>query len=191
MVYFLLILGYLFGSIPSGLILSKTLMKKDIRNHGSGNIGTTNAYRLGGQKLGVLTLLGDMLKALIPILITESLRPHDIVTLCGVGLTVVVGHMFSAFLKFSGGKGVATSLAVLFYISPVIALIAILVFVPVFYRTKMVSLASLSAATVSVVASAILSSYPVLCLVISMFILIILKHKDNIARLIKGKENRI
>ena len=140
----LLIGAYLLGSVPTGLLLAKAL-GVNIRESGSGNIGATNVYRTIGRKLGILTLVGDCLKGLIPVLIAKWLVLPD-VWIAAIGLAALLGHVFTVFLGFKGGKGVATALGVFLGTSPLSVLVALVIFAVVLYIWRYVSLASITAA---------------------------------------------
>jgi glycerol-3-phosphate acyltransferase PlsY len=187
----LVIGGYLTGSIPTGVILSKLFGTKDIRQEGSGNIGATNVYRVSGAKLGILTLLGDVLKGFIPVALTCSLMDSEI-WIAVVAFSTFLGHLFSIFLKFRGGKGVATALGIFLVIAPLMVPCVIIVFILVVMTWKYVSLGSL-------VASAILpvflcaAGYNIVYVNLSLFIgcLIFYRHWENIRRLREGVEKKV
>ncbi len=193
MTYLFIFLSYLIGSIPSGLLLAK-LRGMDIRKAGSGNIGATNVTRQLGKTLGVFTLVADVAKALVPMVAARwllrdsggSVELHFIVALCG--FAAFIGHLFPLYLKFKGGKGVATALGVFLYLEPASVMIAVVVFVAVVYFSGYVSLGSLSAAALMPVAIWILKGNPfdiALALAIAFFIW--LKHLDNIERLLHNE----
>jgi acyl phosphate:glycerol-3-phosphate acyltransferase len=196
MVVIFMITGYLFGSFPTGVIIGKKLKNIDIREHGSKNSGATNAYRVLGTKFGLAVLIIDILKGFIPLMIAKQLGIGDN-TLIIIGITAIIGHTFSPFLNFKGGKGVATSLGVFLYLVPYVILTLILIFIVIVYFSKYISLASI---TVSFL-------FPILVLLfdrvdpkdnkwvvfsagVIIAAYIILKHKSNIVRLIKGTENK-
>ena len=186
-----ILLAYLFGSIPTGVILSRYYAKIDIRKEGSGNIGATNVYRTLGKKLGALTLLGDVLKGLIPVAIAVLLFKSQV----WIGLTILsafTGHVYPIFLKFKGGKGVATALGVFILIVPWAVLIAFLIFILTVYKSRYISLGSMMA-TGSLPIWITLLSYSNFYVIPSIITagLITYKHKDNIQRLIDGEESRI
>lgn len=178
--------SYFMGSLPFGLILSKLLGHGDLRKSGSGNIGATNAMRVGGKKLGIMTLVLDALKGIIPILIFLFLNfSGTLIALCGI--MVVLGHIFPVWLKFKGGKGVATAVAVLLILMPSVGLIFVFTWLIVFALSKTVSLASLSAVLCSAVAAYwFITPYFIMSLVLCA--LIFYKHKENIKRLLNGTE---
>ena len=152
MVYLFVIISYLIGSIPTGLVLAKLTGKEDIRKSGSGNIGATNVTRILGKKLGALTLAGDVLKAVVPMVgvhwyFVQSgapVSPGELdvaVTLCGGA--AFLGHLFPVYLNFRGGKGVATALGVFIVLEPLAVLISLFLFVAVVYFSGFVSAGSL------------------------------------------------
>jgi glycerol-3-phosphate acyltransferase PlsY len=189
--FVLLFIAYLLGSIPTGVILSSYWGKIDIRKEGSRNIGATNVYRTLGKSLGALTLLGDILKGLIPVAIAIWLLKSEI----WIGLTLLsafLGHIYPIFLKFKGGKGVATALGVFVIIIPWAVLISFLVFAGTLYKWRYVSLSSITA-TGSLPLWIFLLSYSKVYLIFSIIVagLVIFKHQDNIKDLINGEESRI
>ena len=187
----LVILGYLAGSIPTGLLLTKAFSEVDPRKEGSRNIGATNILRTAGKTLGVLTLAGDCLKGLIPVLLAVWIMNSDI----WVGLTALsafAGHLFPVFLKFKGGKGVATALGIYLGIAPLAVLIDAVIFFGVVLKWRYISLGSLTAAAVMPVLITILTGskfYLVASLIIAG--LIYYRHHGNIQRLLAGSENRL
>lgn len=185
----LLIGAYLLGSVPTGLLLAKAL-GVNIREAGSGNIGATNVYRTIGRKLGILTLVGDCLKGLIPVLLAKWLDLPD-VWVAAIGLAALLGHVFTIFLGFKGGKGVATALGVFLGTSPLSVLVAIVVFALVLYFWRYVSLASIIAAALIPGIVRILGGTPELILMsLAIAAVVIFRHRDNIARLRNGTESK-
>jgi glycerol-3-phosphate acyltransferase PlsY len=197
MLYLFVLISYLIGSIPSGLILSKAI-GVDIRQQGSGNIGATNVTRLLGKKLGVLTLVGDVLKAVIPMLAAHwyfvnagtEVSPNDldrILSLCGGA--AFLGHIFPIYLKFRGGKGVATALGVFLVLEPVAVLISLFIFVAVVYFSGFVALGSLLVSALLTLWIWLLGGTPNHVLLAFLIgVLIWIKHADNIKRLLAGTE---
>ncbi|MBA8666356.1 glycerol-3-phosphate 1-O-acyltransferase PlsY [Holosporaceae bacterium 'Namur'] len=178
--------SYFMGSIPFGLILSELLGHGDLRKSGSGNIGATNAMRVGGKKLGILTLILDALKGVIPIKLFLFLNFNDtLIALCGIG--VVLGHIFPIWLKFKGGKGVATAVAVLLVSVPYVGLVFVFSWILVFALSRTVSLASLCAVLCSTI-TAFWFATPYFIMSLVLCILIFYRHKDNIKRLLNGTE---
>lgn len=186
-----IILSFLFGSIPSGLIIGK-IYGIDIRSAGSGNIGATNVLRTIGKKAGYLTFLFDMLKGLVPLIIFDAISSNELISYSPfVGLSAMLGHCFSPFLKFKGGKGVATGFAVFLYLLPIGGLISISIFILVFYLSRYVSLGSLISTSVFLFYTFIFTDDVILQASLSVAtIILFLKHSANIKRLLKGEENR-
>ena len=197
MLYLFLIISYLIGSIPSGLLLTKAT-GVDIRKQGSGNIGATNVTRLMGKKLGILTLIGDVLKAVIPMLAVHwyylrsgmVVSPQEVdlaVSLCGGA--AFLGHIFPIYLKFKGGKGVATALGVFIVIEPLAVLISLFIFIAVVYFTGFVALGSLLVTALLTLWIWLLGGTPNHVLLAFLIgVLIWIKHADNIKRLLAGTE---
>ena len=185
----LLIGAYLLGSVPTGLLLARS-MGVNIRETGSGNIGATNVYRTIGRKLGILTLVGDCLKGLIPVLIAKWLGLPEI-WIAAVGVAAFLGHVYTVFLGFKGGKGVATALGVFLGTSPLSVLFGVIVFALVLYRWRYVSLASITAAAVIPVPVWIVGASPELtAMALVIAAIVILKHHENISRLRAGTESK-
>lgn len=185
----LVIASYLIGSIPTGLLLGKAL-GVDIRATGSGNIGATNVYRTLGRKVGIITLLGDCMKGLIPVLAARWMGLPD-VWVASAGFAAFFGHVYTVFLGFKGGKGVATALGVFLGTSPLAVLAAFGVFAAVLWKWRYVSLSSISAAAAMPLILASIDRRPIIVLMaILIAALIIWKHRENISRLRAGTENR-
>ncbi|WP_298438509.1 glycerol-3-phosphate 1-O-acyltransferase PlsY [Geobacter sp.] len=186
---FLVAGAYLLGSIPTGLLLAKAL-GVDIRATGSGNIGATNVYRTLGRTVGITTLVGDCLKGLLPVLVARRLG-FDEAWVAAAGLAAFLGHVYTVFLRFKGGKGVATALGVFLGISPIAVLAALGVFIGVVVKWRYISLGSIAAAAVMPVAVAVVEGKPlVVALTLAVSVLVIWKHRENIRRLREGTENK-
>ena len=177
------ILSYLMGSIPFGFILTKIFLKKDIRGIGSGNIGATNALRAGNKSLGYGTLFLDVTKAVIPVIYVKLNYPDYIFI---TSLCVFLGHVFPIWLKFKGGKGVATYVGILFSINLIIGFVFIGVWFFTFLISKYSSLSSLSASLSIPIYLFFFTSQNLVFFSI-MFILILYTHRENVKRL-KNKE---
>jgi glycerol-3-phosphate acyltransferase PlsY len=185
-----IIAAYLVGSIPTSIVLAKLFSREDIRKSGSGNIGATNATRILGKKFGALTLLGDILKGFLPIW-AGTLIFDSPLFIAAIGLAAFLGHLFPVYLKFKGGKGVATAFGIFLCLAPAVILIELLIFALVVFLWRYVSLASLIAsATIPLLMLAFSCEPPIILLGVVMAILIFIKHSDNIKRLISGTENR-
>ena len=187
--FFLLLISYLLGSIPSGLILSKILNKGDIRKSGSGNIGATNALRVGGRLLGALTLIFDLLKGLVAIIMAMVFEQKFIAI---YGFVCILGHIFPVWLKFRGGKGVATVLGVILALNPLVGLAMAIIWIITFICFKISSVASLISLFLATLALIITdTNYDNSIFLILILMLIVYKHKDNIIRLYRGEESKI
>jgi glycerol-3-phosphate acyltransferase PlsY len=188
---FIALFGYLLGSVPTGLLLARFFSKVDPRKMGSKNIGATNIFRTAGKALGILTLVGDVLKGMIPIGIAIQLSVSDL-WLAGVGLSTLLGHIFPIFLGFRGGKGVATALGVYLVISPIAVLMEFLLFAGLVWKWRYISLGSISCATTIPVLIAFFRSDSQAYFILSVIIaaLILYRHQGNIVRLLQGTENK-
>ena len=182
--------GYFLGSIPFGLLLTKMAGHGDVRDIGSGNIGATNVLRTGSKALAAFTLLADMLKGLIPVLVVSwslGLVPFGLVA----GFAALLGHMFPVWLKFKGGKGVATYIGTCFGISFYLGLAFIGIWLAMAFLFKISSLSALIAASL-VPFLALWFAAPVVSLtLLVMSLLVIIRHRENVGRLLSGSEDRI
>lgn len=184
----ILMLAYFIGSIPFGLVISFCAGHGDIRKIGSGNIGTTNVLRTGNKVLALLTLLADSGKIIMAIFLAKMLG-FDMDYL--VGSASFIGHLFPIWLKFKGGKGVASFLGLSLYLFPKIALILMVVWIITFAISRYSSLAAIAAAIAGIVSlSMAMPMNSDLFLMIALIILILTKHKENIVRLLEGKESK-
>ena len=179
--------SYLMGSIPFGYLLTKIFLKKDIRDIGSGNIGATNALRTGNKLIGYSTLTLDVLKAVLPVIFFKFNYPEYIYV---SSLSVFIGHVFPLWLKFKGGKGVATYVGILFCINILFGLLFISTWLILYFIFKYSSLSSLLA-TLSIPAYILffLSGQNIIFFLI-MFVLIFYTHKENVKRLINKEESK-
>jgi acyl phosphate:glycerol-3-phosphate acyltransferase len=175
--------SYLMGSVPFGFLLTKLFLKKDIRDIGSGNIGATNVLRTGNRYIGYITLILDVAKAIIPVIYIK-LTNVDFIFI--TSLCVFLGHVFPIWLKFKGGKGVATYLGILFSLNLIYGLIFIFVWFVTFLFSKFSSLSSLLA-TLSIPIYLIISGNNNYIFFLIMFVLIFYTHRENVKRL-KNKE---
>ena len=185
----LVILSYLLGSVPSGLIIGK-LSGLDVRNAGSGNIGATNVARLLGKTGGLLTLVADMAKGLIPVLAVQQMGLGDPIAAL-VGIAAFVGHLYPVFLNFKGGKGVATGFGVLLGLAPLAATILLVIFAAVAFSTRIVSLSSMVTAVAAPLLLWLFYYSPTYIMMATlMAIMIVFRHYANIQRLLNGTEPR-
>ena len=181
------IISYLMGSIPFGFILTKIFLKKDIREVGSGNIGATNTLRAGNKLIGYLTLTLDIIKAIIPVIYTKIYFP-DFLYLAS--LCAFLGHVFPVWLKFKGGKGVATYVGILFSINIYFGIIFTIVWIITFVISKFSSLSSLIASVSIPIYLLILTQFDQLIFFTIMFVLIFFTHRENIKRLKNREETK-
>ncbi|MCX5517478.1 glycerol-3-phosphate 1-O-acyltransferase PlsY [Kaistia defluvii] len=184
-----LVLGYLLGSIPFGLILTRFAGLGDIRSIGSGNIGATNVLRTGNKKLAAATLLGDALKGTAAVLLAGHFWGPEAAILAGLG--AFLGHIFSVWLRFKGGKGVATYLGVLIGLAWPMALLFAVVWIAVAYIARYSSLAALVASVLVPIVLLATGDIPKGGLFAVLAVILILKHSTNIRRLLGGTESRI
>lgn len=185
------VVGYLLGCIPSGLIVGKFFCNVDIRNYGSKNIGTTNMFRILGPKPAIVVLLADMAKGMLAVFFAQYLVGDTSSLLLG-GIMSIVGHNYPVFLGFKGGRGVATGLGVICVLMPKVTLIVFSVWAVIVFITRYVSLGSVVAATL-VPILAWYFEYPWLFCLFSLLAaaFIVIRHKENIERLLKGTESKI
>ncbi len=181
------IISYLMGSIPFGYILTKIFLKKDIREIGSGNIGATNALRTGSKFLGYSTLILDILKAIVPVIYVKIFY-QDFLYIAS--LCAFLGHVFPIWLKFKGGKGVATYLGILFAINFYFGIIFIISWFVTFFISKFSSLSSLVGSASIPIYLLILSQFDQVIFFTIMFVLIFFAHRENIKRLINKEESK-
>jgi len=180
--------SYLLGSIPFGLIITSIFLKKDIRKIGSGNIGATNVLRAGNKLYAVFTLLFDILKGYLTIIITLNYFPSNIYL---AGLICFLGHIFPVWLKFKGGKGVAAFLGIVLAISLKFALLFGLIWILILFIFRYSSLSSITSTLVIFLYSLTLDNNSFSIYLFIMFVILLYTHKDNIFRLRVGKENKI
>lgn len=184
-----MIIAYLLGSIPSGVWIGRTFYNKDIRDYGSGNTGATNTFRILGFKAGTAALIMDVLKGtlatLIPIWLDSDIHPIFI------GAFAIVGHIFPLYIKFKGGKAVATSAGVALALHPIFLLVFVGVFLVILFTTSTVSIASMLAVLLAAIGTFFLND-PIFSITIWIIaIVIVYLHRENIKRLRKGTENKV
>lgn len=191
LVYLLPLAAYLFGSISTAVLIARAMGLQDPREVGSRNPGATNILRYGGKTAAVLTLIGDILKGIIPVLIARALTADAvIITLCG--FAAFLGHLFPVFFSFRGGKGVATALGVWFAIDPWVGLALLVTWVLMALLFRYSSLAALTASALAPLYVAWLSpGTPFLATMIVMSAILIFRHRSNIRNLIAGTETKI
>lgn len=198
-VVILILIAYLLGSIPTGLWIGKYFFNTNLREHGSGNTGTTNTFRILGVKAGIVVLLVDILKGTLATLLPIWLEETSISPLL-IGFFAILGHTFPIFAQFKGGKAVATSAGILLGFSPLFLLFLLALFVLILYLFSMISLASVTVALISLIGVAvfpaidfILTDYDTIFSLIIFLIslVIILRHRDNINRIKNKNENLV
>lgn len=197
------VIGYLFGLIQTGYIYGK-IKKIDIRKHGSGNAGTTNALRTLGWKAGVITFIGDCLKCVLAVTVVQFLfiqDPHQNLYAMYAGLGAVLGHNFPFYLKFKGGKGIASTAGLILAVNPIMFLIVAVVFISIVLITQYVSLASIIIMILFVIMVVVKGQsgmlllpnsdlYEYYAIAIVLALLAIWRHRANIKRLLNGTENK-
>lgn len=183
------LIAYLLGSIPSALIVGKIGFNKDIREHGSGNLGATNAFRVLGMKAGIIVTLSDILKGtvatVIPILFDASVHPLLI------GLFAVIGHTYPIFAKFKGGKAVATSSGIILGSFPLLFVIMVTTFLLSLYLSKYVSLSSIITGVVTIFISLFYQDVVLIIIVSLLTLFVTYRHKENLKRIKNGTEPKI
>jgi len=182
------LLGYLLGSIPFGLVLTRIAGKGDVRDVGSGNIGATNVLRAGGKGLAAATLLLDCLKATAAILLAGRLWPG---TESYAAAGVLIGHLYPVWLRFRGGKGVATLLGILIPLLPIAAVVYALVWLGLLLTVRISSVAGIAAAVSAPISAAMLGAQDYFPMLLGFALLVVWKHRTNILRLRAGTEPRI
>jgi len=189
-VYLLVLFAYLLGSVPTGYILG-SVAGVDVRKAGSGNVGATNVARVVGKRYGILTLVADIAKGFVPVIVALNIGLTPAATAL-VGIAAFLGHLYPVFLRFQGGKGVATALGVFLGLAPWATLILMAIFVLVLLATRVVSLSSMVAAGCAPIVFWLFFHSPILT-GMSLFIalMIVLRHRGNIQRLLSGTEPRL
>ena len=185
--FIIIFISYLLGSVPFGFILTKFFLKKDIRNIGSGNIGATNALRTGNKLIAYSTLSLDILKAIIPVIIVK-LYYEDYIYISA--LSVFIGHVFPVWLKFKGGKGVATYLGILFCLNIYLGMIFIISWLIIFFLFKYSSLSSILSSLTIPFYTLLNNNFDNKYFYVIMFILIFYTHRENVKRLINKEESK-
>jgi len=192
----LVLIAYLLGSIPFAIVIGKWFWHVDVRDHGSGNVGTTNVFRVLGKKAGTLVLIGDMAKGFIPVFAAVQLADHGVFPAWFpliVALAALLGHMFSIFLRGGGGKGVATGAGIVLALVPGVFIAALCVFLLLLILSRMVSLASMCAALTFAVGTTVFAGKPVYYDVLAWVaaVVVIFAHRSNIRRIALRCENKV
>jgi len=183
------LLAYLIGCFPSGLIIGKVFYNKDIRKYGSGNLGTTNTFRILGKKAGIIVMILDILKGFIVVFlpIYFNIDIHGVI----IGLFAILGHVYPVFLKFKGGKAVATSAGVIMGVNPLLFIAVTITFFLILYLFKYVSLASIIASIVNFVLSIVFIDWILIVISFVIMLIVIIRHWSNIIRIINKEEPKI
>lgn len=185
-----IVIAYLMGSLSSAVIVCKLMGYPDPRTQGSNNPGATNVLRIGGKKAAIITLVADVLKGTIPVLLSELFDVHGF-ALAMVAFAAFLGHVFPIFFKFKGGKGVATALGGLFGLSPYLGIAVAITWVIVALLFRYSSLAALIAAVLAPVYAAVFTDYGYLVPILAMTLILFWRHWNNIQRLRAGTESKI
>ena len=183
-------MAYLLGSIPSGLWIGRKFFQIDIRQHGSGNLGATNSFRILGKKAGTIVLLMDLLKGSISVLLLKQMDLHGISPLI-IALFAVVGHTYPLFANFKGGKAVATFAGVILAYQPVLFLIGLGIFILTLAISKMVSFTSMLTISIGVLLSLYFQDMVLTTIALLADIFIIYRHRTNIQRIVNGTESKV
>lgn len=183
-------MAYLLGSIPSGLWIGRKFFQIDIRQHGSGNLGATNSFRILGKKAGTIVLLMDLLKGSISVLLLKQMDLHGISPLI-IALFAVIGHTYPLFANFKGGKAVATFAGVILAYQPVLFLIGLGIFILTLAISKMVSFTSMLTISIGVLLSLYFQDMVLTTIALLADIFIIYRHRTNIQRILNGTESKV
>ena len=183
-------MAYLLGSIPSGLWIGRKFFQIDIRQHGSGNLGATNSFRILGKKAGTIVLLMDLLKGSISVLLLKQMDLHGISPLI-IALFAVIGHTYPLFANFKGGKAVATFAGVILAYQPVLFLIGLGIFILTLAISKMVSFTSMLTISIGVLLSLYFQDIVLTIIALLADIFIIYRHRTNIQRILNGTEAKV
>jgi glycerol-3-phosphate acyltransferase PlsY len=183
--------AYLVGAIPTGVLLTRLAGIGDVRQAGSGNIGATNVYRVAGRRLGILTLIGDALKGMLPVLVAASVLHMSEAQAAMTATAAFLGHCYPVYLGFKGGKGVATALGIYLVLSPLAVLGALLIFAALLWKWRFVSLGSVTAAAATpILVLLVEKSMPLFLATLFISTMVVLRHRVNIERLLNGTESR-
>ena len=183
-------MAYLLGSIPSGLWIGRKFFQIDIRQHGNGNLGATNSFRILGKKAGTIVLLMDLLKGSISVLLLKQMDLHGISPLI-IALFAVIGHTYPLFANFKGGKAVATFAGVILAYQPVLFLIGLGIFILTLAISKMVSFTSMLTISIGVLLSLYFQDMVLTTIALLADIFIIYRHRTNIQRIVNGTESKV
>ena len=183
-------MAYLLGSIPSGLWIGRKFFQIDIRQHGSGNLGATNSFRILGKKAGTIVLLMDLLKGSISVLLLKQMDSHGVSPLI-IALFAVIGHTYPLFANFKGGKAVATFAGIILAYQPVLFLVGLAIFIVTLAISKMVSFTSMLTISIGVLLSLYFQDIILTIIALLADIFIIYRHRTNIQRILNGTEPKV
>lgn len=185
------LVAYLLGSIPSGLWIGQTFFQKDIREFGSGNLGSTNAFRVLGTKAGSIVLFCDVFKGFLAMILAMTVFKQDSLSPLWIASFAVIGHTFPLFASFKGGKAVATFAGMILAYQPLLLLYGLLIFLALLAITRMVSLTAMVTITAGVLLSLLFNDWTLTCFALAIDIFIIYRHRSNIQRILNGTENKV
>ena len=185
------IVAYLLGSIPSGLWVGQYFFKKDIRQYGSGNLGSTNAFRVLGKKAGSLVLFFDVFKGFLAMILALTIFKQPDISPLWIASFAVIGHTFPIFASFKGGKAVATFAGMILAYQPLLLLYGLIVFLVLLAITRMVSLTAMVTITLGVFLSLLFNDWTLTLFALAIDIFIIYRHRSNIQRILNGTENKV
>ena len=185
------IVAYLLGSIPSGLWVGQYFFKKDIRQFGSGNLGSTNAFRVLGKKAGSLVLFFDVFKGFLAMILALTIFKQPDISPLWIASFAVIGHTFPIFASFKGGKAVATFAGMILAYQPLLLLYGLIVFLVLLAITRMVSLTAMVTITLGVFLSLLFNDWTLTLFALAIDIFIIYRHRSNIQRILNGTENKV
>jgi len=185
------IVAYLLGSIPSGLWVGQYFFKKDIRQYGSGNLGSTNAFRVLGKKAGSLVLFCDIFKGFLAMILALTIFKQPDISPLWIASFTVIGHTFPIFASFKGGKAVATFAGMILAYQPLLLLYGLIIFLVLLAITRMVSLTAMVTITLGVFLSLLFNDWTLTLFALAIDIFIIYRHRSNIQRILNGTENKV
>ena len=185
------LVAYLLGSIPSGLWIGQYFFQKDIRQFGSGNLGSTNAFRVLGTKAGSIVLFCDVFKGFLAMILAMTVFKQDSLSPLWIASFAVIGHTFPLFASFKGGKAVATFAGMILAYQPLLLLYGLLIFLALLAITRMVSLTAMVTITAGVLLSLLFNDWTLTAFALAIDIFIIYRHRSNIQRILNGTENKV
>ena len=185
------LVAYLLGSIPSGLWIGQYFFQKDIRQFGSGNLGSTNAFRVLGKKAGSVVLFCDVFKGFLAMVLAMTVFKQDSLSALWIASFAVIGHTFPLFASFKGGKAVATFAGMILAYQPLLLLYGLMIFLALLAITRMVSLTAMVTITAGVFLSLLFNDWALTAFALAIDIFIIYRHRSNIQRILNGTENKV